>query len=344
MNPQEQLCPKCGASGKEEKIGIHSRQEKRYRCKVCERTFSETHGSAYYGLKKPEVFMVVVTLLAYGCPPKAVEVAYGLSANTIRDWMQRSGQHCEQVHQATVGQEKWDLVHIQADEMKITTQIGEMWLAMVMMVSTRLWLGGSVSCSRGKDLIERCLTYAAQVALCRPLLLAVDGLNMYVNAVKKTFRSRLRIGKGGRLKYVKWTNVIVSQVVKKRNGKRHDIQRVMAVGTEEEAQRLRQQSLGGTQINTSFIERLNATFRQRLAYLTRRTRAQLRLPQTLNYAMWLQGCVYNFCTYHRSLALPFYFTPRRRRWIKRTPAMVADLTDHRWTIHELLAFKVRTET
>ncbi len=43
--------------------------------------------------------------------------------------------------------------------------------------------------------------------------------------------------------------------------------------------------------------------------------------------MWLVGSVYNVCTPHRSLG-------------KRTPAQAAGLTDHRWTMHELLTFPV----
>jgi hypothetical protein len=43
------------------------------------------------------------------------------------------------------------------------------------------------------------------------------------------------------------------------------------------------------------------------------------------WAGWLVGNVYNFCTPHRSLG-------------ERTPAQVAGLTDHRWTVHELLTF------
>jgi len=43
--------------------------------------------------------------------------------------------------------------------------------------------------------------------------------------------------------------------------------------------------------------------------------------------MWLVGTVYNFCTPHRSLGA-------------RTPAQAAGLTDHRWTMHDLLTFPV----
>ncbi|MBE7554170.1 MAG: hypothetical protein HS126_24165 [Anaerolineales bacterium] len=51
------------------------------------------------------------------------------------------------------------------------------------------------------------------------------------------------------------------------------------------------QGLGG--INTAYIERLNATFRQCLASLTRRTRALAQQPETLQ-AWHVVGCFYNF--------------------------------------------------
>jgi transposase-like protein len=339
MNPQQQLCPHCQAKGKDGKIGIHSRQQQRYRCKQCGRTFSHTHGSAVYGLKKAELFGIVVSLLAYGCPPQAIMATYRLSDKTVRDWARRAGGHCQALHEQTVMRSKWDLQHIQADELKVSTQQGVVWIALVMMVSTRLWLGASVHATRGKTLIRECLQYAARCALCRPLLLAVDGLNMYVKAAAHTFRSRHRL-QGQRPRWFGWSEVVITQVVKKRGGKRGSIERVVVQGCPHTAQRLRLTSQGGTQINSAFIERLNATFRQRIAPLARRSRAQARLPHTLTAAVFLQGCVYNFCTDHRSLAIPLYLTSTRRHWIRRTPAMSAGLTDHRWSVDELLRFNL----
>ena len=57
-------------------------------------------------------------------------------------------------------------------------------------------------------------------------------------------------------------------------------------------------------INTAYIERLNATFRERLASLTRRGRALARRTLTLQHGMYLIGTVYNFCTPHASLPAP----------------------------------------
>ena len=56
--------------------------------------------------------------------------------------------------------------------------------------------------------------------------------------------------------------------------------------------------------------------------------------------MYVVGCLYNFCTYHHSLRVSFALSLRSQRWLQRTPAIAAGLTDHRWTIDELFTFKV----
>jgi hypothetical protein len=56
--------------------------------------------------------------------------------------------------------------------------------------------------------------------------------------------------------------------------------------------------------------------------------------------MWLIGTVYNFCRAHRSLRLRAENGATERRRIERTPAQAAGLTDHRWSLYELLSFTV----
>ena len=112
--------------------------------------------------------------------------------------------------------------------------------------------------------------------------------------------------------------------------KRHARRRVIGVlrrivrGTEVEVQaRLRSTQGGATVvINTAYIERLQATFRSRLAPLVRRTRAAARQRATLEAGMWLVGTVYNFCRAHRSLRLPCNGTVEGQ-WVERTPAQAA---------------------
>lgn len=345
MNPQEQFCPnmECRARGKvgEGNITVHSRKEGRYKCKQCGKTFSGTTGTALYGLKKAsELFVIVVTLLAYGCPVQAIVVAFGLDERTVKGWFMRSGQHCQAVHEHFMHKTVLDLGQVQADEIKVKKQRGTVWMALALMVSTRLWLGGVVSEKRDKMLIRELAGQVRQWALCRPLLLAVDGLSAYLKAFQQAFRSPYKGGKGGRPRLYVWEEVAIVQVVKQRTQDSLTITRRIAQGTADQVARLLTATQNGGGINTAYIERLNATFRQRLACLVRRGRALARQVDTLEAGMYLVGCVYNFCTHHHSLRLKLWVTERRIHWVQRTPAVVAGLTDHRWSVEELLMFKL----
>jgi hypothetical protein len=89
-----------------------------------------------------------------------------------------------------------------------------------------------------------------------------------------------------------------------------------------------------------FIERVNLTIRQGVSLLTRRTWS---LPQTdqhlLNHVEWWRG-YYHWIRPHQTLREPIPGETRRYR--NRTPAMALGLTDHIWTVEELLRTPVLT--
>lgn len=344
MTPQEEFCPNmdCPDRGKIGKGNVisHSQKEKRCKCPTCGQTFSVRKGTALYNLKKDaELFVMVVTLLAFGCPVQAIVHAMGLDERTVRSWWLKSGEQSEGVHASVIGNSQLDFEHVQADEIKVKTRGGTIWMALAMMVSTRLWLGGAVSPKRDTSLIEQLVAKIRQVALCRDLLLAVDGLVSYVKAFQKAFRSPYHTGQQGRPRLISWQGMPIVQVVKQRTPTFHIMRRIVQ-GSEETIQDLIRRSRGGTGINTAYIERLNATFRQRISSLTRRSRQAASQQQTLHASMYLVGTVYNFCVPHHRLRLPIWLRERRKRWVQRTPAMATGLTDHLWTIEELMTFKV----
>jgi hypothetical protein len=312
---------------------IHSQKQKRYKCTCCGRTFSETHGTSVYRLKKPaELFVLVITLLTHGCPVQAIVAAFGLDERTVSDWLHRAGGHAQRVHEQYMGEAALDLEQAQGDEIRVKTQSGVLWMALALMVSTRLWLGGVVSARRDMRLAQRLAAQIRRVALERPLLLAVDGWRSYVRAFRLAFRTPVKSGRKGRPHLVAWATLAITQVVKRRQGRLFSIERRIVQGTEELVTTLLQTSQVGGLINTAYIERLNATFRQRISCLARRTRALARTQHTVEAAMFLLGCVYNFCSPHASLS----------RTVAVTPAMAAHLTDHVWSMHELLHFKPPT--
>lgn len=347
MNPETIFCPNidCPARGQKGKgnISIHSQENGRYKCSECQHTFTATKGTIFYRLRTDaKIVIQVITLLAYGCPVQAIVRAFELDERTVQSWWQRAGKHCEKVHEHQVEQAKLDLQQVQADEIKVKTFMGTVWMAFAIMVSTRLWLGGAVSPHRDLDLIQVLADKIRQLALCRPLLLAVDGLASYVSAFRKAFRTPMprRKGERGRPKMISWPNIAIVQVVKQRAGGQMNISRRIVQGSQAMVQSLIQKTQGKGVINTAFIERLNATFRQRLNCLARRTRTLARKAQTLESGMYVLGCLYNFCDPHHGLRLKLSVGRYRYHWVQRTPAIAARLADHIWTPTELFDFRV----
>jgi hypothetical protein len=224
-----------------------------------------------------------------------------------------------------------DLGQVQADEIRVKKQGGIVWMALAMMVKTRLWLGGEVSEQRDMPLIRRLIVRVRRCAVRQPLLLCTDGLVTYIRAIRETFRDPVHTGTGGRPRLHPWPHVLIAQVIKRYERRRViGTERRIVAGAPAHVEMLRRRSQGGGVINTAYIERLNATFREHLAPLARRCRALARQTLTLHEGMFLVGTVYNFCTPHASLS----------QAQQTTPTMAAGITDHCWTLHELLSFHV----
>ena len=335
MDPTTVFCPtkNCPARGQsgQGNIGLHSQKEQRFICHACHKTFSARKGTVFYRLRtSAETVVLIVTLLAHGCPVQAIVAAFGFDERTIAAWWARSGRQGQAVHEHLVEQPR-DLGQVQADELRVKKQGGIVWMALAMMVKTRLWLGGEVSAQRDLSLIRQLIERVKRCAARRPLLVCTDGLVSYIRAIRETFRDPVHTGKGGRPRLRRWHNVLIAQVVKRYERRRVvETERRIVDGTPARVETLRRRSQGDGVINTAYIERLNATFRERFAPLARRCRALARDTLTLHEGMFVVGTVYNFCTPHESL------DPAR----KMTPAMAAGITDHCWTVRELLAFRV----
>lgn len=347
MDPQQIFChnPNCPASGKVGRgnIGVHSQKHHRYICHECKTTFSQSKGTVFYRLRYScDVVTRVITLLAYGCPLQAIVAAFGIDERTVTSWQQRAGKHCQQVHQHLV-QHPHDLGQVQADEIRVKYQGGIAWLALAIAVPTRLWLAGVVSDCRDGALIQRLVQQVRQCALYRPLLLCVDGLAAYVSTIQQVFRNPVFTGKPGRPQLRLWQHLCIVQVIKQYAQKPR---RVMGVvrrivwGTSKQVQTLIKQTQHTPTAHVNYIERLNGTFRARISGLIRQGRSLARQLQTLDRAMYLMGCVYNFCTHHQSLRLVRYLTNNRRQWVERTPAMAAGIIEHVWTVEQLLCYQV----
>ena len=344
MEPLSAFCcnPDCPARGQtgQGNIKVHSHQERRLRCTTCGQTFAASKGTPFYRLHKDTpVFVCVVTLLAYGCPTQAIVAAFGLDERTVAAWQHKAGQHVQGVQHHFLGTAPLDLQHVQADEIYGKTVGGRCWLAMAVAVPCRLWLGGVVSPVRDLQLIQQVVNLVRRAwRPGRTLLIGVDGLASYVTAFWVAFREKVFTGRRGRPPYRWPEGVLLGQVIKRRRGRRLvEVVRRAVWGSAEGIGQVLSRTRTGERINTSYIERLNATFRSRLAALVRRGRGLAHRAPTLASGMYLVGCSYNFCTEHRSLRVAV--AEGTRKWQGRTPAMAAGWTDHVWSLHELLSFR-----
>lgn len=325
LRPEIVVCPFCHSG---DRIGCHSRKERRYICHGCNKTFAETKGTPFYNLKYPAVIvLVVLTLLAYGCPIPAIIAAFGIDERTISEWQNKAGKHGERIQDDLVCSGQVELGQVQQDELCINGQGFKAWVATGMTVFSRLFIWGEVSISRNKTLIERVVVKVHAAANgVQPVVFAVDGLASYPKAILKVFHTKLRTGRPGRPRHIPWPDLHIVQVVKQRKGyKLSSVQRRVYHGCRQQVDELIAVSqVGIGLINTAFIERLNATFRSRMPALVRRSRCPARTTRRLRSELFWSGSVYNFCTVHTSLGA--------------TPATAAGLTDHTWSVEELLRF------
>jgi transposase-like protein len=322
-------------------IRVHSHTERRYVCDTCARTFAATKGTPFYRLRTAaETVTLVLTLLGHGCPVQAIVAAFELDERTVAAWQARAGAHCRAVHEHLVLAGRVDVRHVQADELWVKRVGGRLWQAMALAVPSRLWLGGVLSPHRDLELITA-LVRQVRAAASRPaILVCVDGLASYVTAFRRVFRRPERTGRRGRPRLVAEGGLLLGQVVK-RYVQRHvaSVEQRVVQGTAAAITAVLAETGSGTMIHTAYIERLNATFRACLAPLARRGRALARTEAALTAGMYLVGGAYNFCWAHASLRLA---APpgSHLKWQERTPAMAAGLTDHRWTMDELLHSRV----
>src|SRR6266568_1290214 len=185
---------------------------------------------------------------------------------------------------------------------------------------------------------------------CVPLFLT-DGFKEYTTALLTHFgqwvqpERRQATGPAPKLRWMPLPGLLYAQVIK--TVRRRRLVRVrhrVVFGTLEAVQQVL--AACGWQINTAFIERMNLTIRQHVAAVGRRVTTLCKGEAGLQQQLVLYQVYYNFCLPHTSLRQPLplpeltYGAGSAKLWRPCTPAMAAGLTDHVWTLREVLLFRV----
>jgi IS1 transposase len=131
-----------------------------------------------------------------------------------------------------------------------------------------------------------------------------------------------------------------AQVDKRRQGGRVvEVRRRIVFGKADDIAVIIQADGCGAEVNTAYVERNNLTMRQSVGRLVRKALSFSKTVHFLQRHIDLDDAIYNFVKPHRALRRRVRGgKPQGRKWQQRTPAMAAGLTDHVWSLEELLMF------
>jgi IS1 family transposase len=336
-------------------------------CIVCRGYFLETFGTIFHGKRvAPELLVRVIACLAEGLGIRGTARVFEVDPNTVLQWLVEAAHqlrafaqhflHDIRVHQVQLDEVFALLSAVKAGEVSETEAIERLerspqWVWAAMDPESKLLLGLAVG-DRTLAMAQRFVHQLAQVLAldCAPLFLT-DGFKAYATALLTHFGHwvqpprRQAQGPAPKPRWMPLPQLLYAQVVKTvRRRRLVAVTHRVVFGTLDAVHQVL--APFGWQINTAFVERLNLTIRQHVAAIGRRVTTLCKGEDGLQQQLALYHVYYNFVLPHTSLRqplpqpVPTHGTGSAKQWRPCTPAMAAGLTDHVWTLREVLLFRV----
>src|SRR5712664_3386803 len=336
-------------------------------CTSCEGYFLETHGTIFHGTRvSVDLIVHVICCLAEGLGIRGTARVFEVDPNTVLGWLVEAAEQLRAfsqhfLHDVRVTQVQLDELYAllravkdgEVSEAEALARLSRSphWVWTAIDPVTKLLLTIDIG-DRTLAMAQRVVHQVVQVLApgCVPLFLT-DGFKAYTTALLTHFGQwvqpprRQAQGPAPKPRWRPLPQLLYAQVVK--TVRRRRLVRVrhrVVFGTLEAVQQVL--AACGWQVNTAFVERLNLTIRQHVAAIGRRVTTLCKGADGLQQQLALYHVYYNFCLPHVSLrqGLPH---PEQtngggsaKQWRPCTPAMAAGLTDHVWTLREVLLFRV----
>jgi transposase-like protein/IS1 family transposase len=310
-------CQTC--DGPTKKFGKDRKGNQRFRCLSCKKTFTEPVERLLNDKRLPdEKILSIIQHLVEGCSIRTTERIVGVGKQAILALLSTVGERCEKLMEDQI--QSLSVRDVQCDEIwgyvgmkektkarrgKETDSLGDAWCFIAIERYTKVILAWHLGRRTEGDTIA--FTEKIARATEGNFQITTDGFKPYQHAVVMSLGAQ---------------HVDFAQLVK-----------IYASNPEGE-KRYSPAECAGTQkfviygqpnmakVSTSHIERQNLTIRMSMRRMTRLTNAFSKKWANLKWAYALQFAYYNFCKVHQSLRV--------------TPAMEAGITDHIWSLSELL--------
>ena len=340
---------------------------RQFQCLGCHGYFLETHGTIFQGKQAAgELIGRVLACLAEGLGIRATARVFEVDPNTVLHWLVEAAEqlrafsayflcdlHLEQLQldelYAVLRDRKAGA--ISDDEAIKRLERSPSWVWTAMDPESKLLLVVDVG-SRTLAMAQRVVHQVTQVLApaCIPLFLT-DGLKDYGTALLTHFghwmQPERRQDKGPMPKprWMPLPELLYAQVVKSYRRRRIvGVKHRVVFGTQLAIEQVL--ATCGWTINTAFVERLNLDIRQRVAAIGRRVNTLCQGEAGVRDQVALFQTYHNFVLPHASLRQPLPVPEvtnghgSAKVWRPCTPAMAAGLTDHVWTLKEVLMFRV----
>lgn len=292
---------------------VESSKERRqmYYCHGGEHRFSEMAYTELLGKHgSVKEYEQTAKLISYGLSIEQIADTLEKDPRTIQEWVKGIAKKSQNFHEYVCQTVGIILLFIQMDELwsYLKNKKRQLWVFIAMEAKTKFWINfeaGSRTNHTANRLVER-LKSLMRVNPSQILRITTDKLAAYKNALEKQLTD---------------INYSYLQIVKRRvKRKLKTVSKFLVKGSESDFP-------AGTQ-NTSYVERLNLTLRQRISYLQRKTIGYCKKKIHAAQMLWINLVDYNYCQFHKSLRIDL--TGKKEQFKKRyqhiTPAMKIGLT------------------
>jgi IS1 family transposase len=336
-------------------------------CVSCEGYFYEIHGTIFHGKRSsPELIVRVMACLAEGLGIRGTARVFEIDPNTVLHWLVEAAEQLHTfsayfLHDLHLNQVQLDELYAvlsavregEGSEAEAIERLSRSpyWVWTAIDPESKLLLSAQVG-ERTLAMAQAVLHHITQLLApgCVPLFLS-DGYPHYLHALVTHFGHwvqpprRQATGSAPKPRWMPLARLLYAQVVKTMRRRRIvEVKRRVVFGTQAAVDQVL--AACGWQINTAFVERLNLSLRQRVAAMRRRSATPCKSEDGLGQQLVLFQVYHNFVLPHTSLRQtlpqpePTNGTGSAKLWQPCTPAMAAGLTDHVWTLREVLLFRV----
>jgi IS1 family transposase len=336
-------------------------------CVSCQGYFSETYGTLLHGTRSsPQLIVRVLACLAEGLGIRGTARVFEIDPNTVLQWLVEAVEQLKSFSAYFL--RELHLNQVQLDELYAVLSAvrdGDVsgaeaierlsrsphWVWTAIDPESKLLLSVQVG-ERTLAMAQAVLHQIAQLLApgCVPLFLS-DGYAHYLTAIVAHFGHwvqpprRQAQGPAPKPRWMPLPELLYAQVVKTMRRRRIvEVKHRIVFGTKAVVDQVL--AACGWQMNTAFVERLNLSLRQRVAAMGRRSATPCKSEDGLRQQLVLFQVYHNFVLPHASLRqslgepIPTNGRGSAKVWRPCTPAMASGLTDHVWTLHEVLMFRV----